>query len=246
MILAALAFICAYISITLGMGFGIIVTPVLLLVGFHPLEIVPAVLIAEFLSGSAAAAFHQKLKNVNFMFGSRACKIVTIMCACSIIGVVVAVFIATSIPRRNLEVSIATIIVCVGIITIVMRGKSLRFSWINIALFGIVGSFNKALSGGGYGPLVTGGQILSGVPGKEAVAVTSLTKAITCLVGILAYKIAAGTLDLSLALPLVLGSLLSVPFATLLVKRMSQEKIKFLVGFVTIVLGVLMLAKLFV
>jgi hypothetical protein len=29
------------------------------------------------------------------------------------------------------------------------------------------------MSGGGYGPVVTGGQLLSGVNGKNAIAITS-------------------------------------------------------------------------
>jgi hypothetical protein len=39
---------------------------------------------------------------------------------------------------------------------------------------GLLGSFNKGLSGGGYGPLLTIGQILSGVNAKSAVVVGDL------------------------------------------------------------------------
>jgi len=39
------------------------------------------------------------------------------------------------------------------------------------------------LSGGGYGPLVTSGQVIFGVPAKSAVAITSLAEGITCLAG---------------------------------------------------------------
>ena len=38
--------------------------------------------------------------------------------------------------------------------------------WLAAVTVAAVASFNKAVPGGGYGPLVTSGQILSGVQGK--------------------------------------------------------------------------------
>jgi len=43
------AFICEYVDSTLGMGYGTTLTPVLLLVGFAPMQIVPAILLSEFM-----------------------------------------------------------------------------------------------------------------------------------------------------------------------------------------------------
>ena len=91
------AFLCEYISLSLGMGYGIILVPILLFLGFKPLQIIPIVLISELLSGLIAALFHHKFENVDFRFGTRDSKIVTVMAACSIIGAVIAVPIAVNI-----------------------------------------------------------------------------------------------------------------------------------------------------
>ena len=56
-----------------------------------------------------------------------------------------------------------------------------------IIFSGTIASFNKGMSGGGYGPIVTVGQILSGVEGKSAVGITSLAEGLTCLVGVITY-----------------------------------------------------------
>jgi len=36
-------------------------------------------------------------------------------------------------------------------------GHSPSFSWKRLIAIGLISSFNKGISGGGYGPLVTGG-----------------------------------------------------------------------------------------
>ncbi len=48
------ALVCEYIDSALGMGYGTTLTPVLLLCGFDPLQIVPAVLLSEFSTGLVA------------------------------------------------------------------------------------------------------------------------------------------------------------------------------------------------
>lgn len=40
---------------------------------------------------------------------------------------------------------------------------------------------------GGYGVVVTGGQILSGVNGNNAVGITSLAEELTCIVGVIVF-----------------------------------------------------------
>ncbi len=47
-----------YVDSTLGMGYGTILTPLLLFLGFQPLQVVPAVLLTEAVTGIAAAVMH--------------------------------------------------------------------------------------------------------------------------------------------------------------------------------------------
>src|SRR6056297_350792 len=46
-----IAFAAEYTDSTLGMGYGTSLTPILLLLGFSPLEVVPAVLLSELVTG---------------------------------------------------------------------------------------------------------------------------------------------------------------------------------------------------
>ena len=66
------ALLCEYVDSSLGMGYGTTLTPLLLLAGFAPLDIVPAILLSEALTGAAAGLFHQRDGNVNFLRDARA------------------------------------------------------------------------------------------------------------------------------------------------------------------------------
>ena len=64
--LILLSFFCEFVDSTLGMGYGTTLTPVLMLCfGFEPLEIVPAVLLSELVSGLLGAFMHHLNGNVN-------------------------------------------------------------------------------------------------------------------------------------------------------------------------------------
>jgi hypothetical protein len=63
-LIAVLAFACEFMDSSLGMGYGTTLTPVLMIIGFDPLLIVPAVLISEFFTGVLSGIFHVLFKNI--------------------------------------------------------------------------------------------------------------------------------------------------------------------------------------
>ena len=49
-----------FVDSSLGMGYGTTLTPLLLLMGYEPVEIVPAVLLSECITGVLAGACHHE------------------------------------------------------------------------------------------------------------------------------------------------------------------------------------------
>ena len=238
------AMFCEYIDSSLGMGYGTTLTPLLLLAGFEPLQIVPCVLLSEFLSGISAGLMHHRDGNVDFLRDRQARGTAVLLSTLSVVGAVTAVIFALHLSKFWLTAIIAVIILSVGMATLATTRRRLRYRRGHIIAVGAVAAFNKGLSGGGYGPLVTAGQVVSGVPAKSAVAITSIAEAFTCIVGLLAYVLIRGGLDFALAVPLTAGALLSVPMATLTVRRLPETVMRCSVGVVTCLLGILTLAKL--
>ncbi|MBN2067645.1 MAG: sulfite exporter TauE/SafE family protein [Candidatus Diapherotrites archaeon] len=246
------------------MGYGTTLAPLLLLMGFNPLAVVPAILLSELITGALAAFMHHRAGNVQFDFSndkehymrkrlgrlgyipkSFDSKIAMVLAICSFLGAVVAVFVAISLPKFYLKLFIGLIVSAMGVIILSRYRAKPKFSWNKIVGLGVVAAFNKGLSGGGYGPLVTSGQILSGVKSKASVAITSLAESFTCLVGISVYFLLGTAVDWSIAPYLALGAVLSVPFSTFAVRRISLGKLTLVVGIATLLLGLYTLCSLF-
>jgi uncharacterized membrane protein YfcA len=244
LVIILLAFLCEFVDSTLGMGYGTALTPVLLLVGFEPLTIVPCVLLSELITGISAGLVHHKVGNVSFKRGSIHLKIALVLAVCSIIGATLAVFIAINIPKLWLNTYIGLMVLGMGILILLTFNKDFRFSWNKIIGLGSIAAFNKGMSGGGYGPVVTGGQILSGIKGNNAVGITSLAEGLTCVVGVIIFIASPETISWGLAPSLIIGALLSVPFSALVVKKMPTKTLKITIGLVTLVLGLITIIKL--
>jgi len=65
-IIVVCSFLFEYMDATLGMGYGTTLTPVFLLMGFDPIEIVPAILLSQLICGLLAGICHHCEGNVDF------------------------------------------------------------------------------------------------------------------------------------------------------------------------------------
>ena len=241
--LVPLALIAEYVDSTLGMGYGTSLTPVLLLLGYDPTQVVAAVLFSEFISGLLAAASHHKVGNVNFHLGSPHLRVAATLAALSAIGSSAAVVLSVHLPVKATKLYIGFLVSGMGLL-ILARGRSHRpFSWSRLVFIGTLAAFNKGISGGGYGPLVTAGQIISGVNSKNAIGITSFAEGITCAVGVVAYAILRPENAWQLTAPLALGAVLSVPLSALTVRRMPEHSFTYAVGTMILVLGLLTLTR---
>ncbi len=269
-LIIALAFFSEYTDSTLGMGYGTILTPILLLLGFAPLQVVPAVLVSELITGLFAGITHHIVGNVDFkpktINPKRICgaikklgicesfrrgipthlKVALLIALCSILGTVVAVLIAVNLPSFYLKLYIGILVSVIGLVILITRNKNYKFSWKKITGLSLIASFNKGMSGGGYGPVVTGGQLLSGVDGKNAIGITSLAEGFTCAVGVITYMLVTKEIiDWVLVPYLIIGAIFSVPLSALTIKKIKTKKLRVIIGVATLILGIVTLVKIF-
>ena len=133
------ALLCEYMDTSIGMGYGTTLTPVLLIMVFSPLEVVPAVLLGQLVGGLVGGFAHHRLKNISLDFRqdekvkrrlrglgylprSFDSKVIFILAACGIIGAVVGVFTAVNIPTVVLKTYIGVMVLGIGIV-ILIRGR---------------------------------------------------------------------------------------------------------------------------
>ncbi len=243
--LVTLCFACELMDSSVGMGFGTTLTPVLLLAGYDPHQLVPTILVSEFLSGFASFFFHAEAGNVTLGKQSPHIRVAGTLALFSVIGVVAGVELALNISKEMLTRLIGVVILAAGIAILAAGKRQFRFGHWKVALLGLVASFNKAVSGGGYGPLMTSGQILSGVDGKAAIGITSFAEGFTCLGGATVFLLLGQGIEMELLIPMVAGALLSVPFSAQIVRVAHEDLIRKIIATLTLLLGILTLGRTF-
>lgn len=235
--LFTLCFACELIDSGLGMGYGTVMTPTLILLGYEPVDIVPTVLLSELLSGFTASFFHHDIRNVDFRRGGRDLKPAALLSAGSVVGVSIGVMVALNLPQIALRQVIGCIILLSGFFVVVLARRVVAYRGWKMLVLSVVASFNKAVSGGGYGPLVTSGQVLTGVPGKSAVGITSFAEAFTCLLASTLFLIEGGHVNLTLFIPMCAGALCSVPFSVFAINKANEDHLKIIIGVLTMAIG---------
>jgi uncharacterized membrane protein YfcA len=243
LLLIILCFVCELMDSSLGMGYGTTLTPILLAIGYEPLQIVPTILVSEFLSGLSATIFHHRAGNVKFARKSLDTKVALVLALGSVFGVIIGVNLALQIPKYILTLTIGIIITLAGIFIWIYVNRSFTYKRWKMISIASVASFNKALSGGGYGPLLTAGQVLSGVPGKASVAITSFAESFTCLVGATLFLIKGQQITFELLIPVCTGALLSVPISANIVRNLNEVILKRSIAIITIGLGIFTIIK---
>ncbi len=241
-----IAFVLEFFDATLGMGYGTTLTPMLLLVGFAPLELIPAILLTNAVLGLIAAFFHHRFENVNFHLRSKDSKITLILTGFGIVGILIAILVAINLHEDILRAYLGFVVLIIGITVVAKHKKDHPFSWKKLIGLGSLAAFNKGMTGGGYGSVIVGGQILSGVEGKNAVGVASFAEGLICVFGTFAYISISRSINLnwSLILSLLIGGLISLPIAAYIVKKFHPRRLKLVIGIVNIILGSAILTNL--
>lgn len=264
-IILGLALICEFIDSGLGMGYGTILSPLLIILGFDPLLVVPSILITQAIGGLSASIFHHKYENVYFGLKSKNLKYiiqkikehgiiksfklgvsddlktVIIITSLGIIATIIAVLIAVNISKTILNIYIGILVLIMGLFLI--SGFIFKYSLNKMFIVGIISSFNKGMSGGGFGPVVTGGQMVLGKDHKGAIGCTTAAEFPICITGFLIYLLVKDISNWSLIYYLGIGALIGGITGPWLTKKINKKSLKIIISILMIILGTLILLK---
>ncbi len=238
-----LSFACEYVDSSIGMGYGTTLTPMLLLLGLNPAAVVPAVLVQELISGSVNVISHHKLGNVDLRPSGRALRMGALLGICGLIGGALAARVAVNLPADTVKLVTGIIVASMGVAVIGAGHLRLRFSWPRAGVLGLVAAINKGFMGGGYGPIVSSGQIVTGIAAREAVAITSFAEATTCAGALAGYLTAGTPIPWALAASLVAGGVVASVMGAATVRVMPERGLKWAIAGGCVVLGGLTLLK---
>jgi uncharacterized membrane protein YfcA len=253
----ALAFLFETVDSAAGMGFGTALTPLLLALGHDPLTVVPTLLIVQAITGLVTASAHHEFQNVQFSIrkglneATRLMLLIALSGVAAVIVSIVLVYLAFKLPASIIESYVAILVLVMGIVALVQRigpRGTPAFRPKRMIGFAVVAGINKGIGAGGYGPVVTLGQLYAGVYEKSAAAITSLAEAWVSVAGAITFFAitAAGIrLDLELLPSLLAGSLLAAIGSPYLVRILPNRIISYLIPGYAMIIAAFLLAKLY-
>lgn len=241
-----IAFLTAVIDIIFGMGFGLTLTPILLFLNYTPKEIVPALLLSSLAGNILSSFFNHRFKNADFTPGSRHFKIVIVIGGVGVIGSIAGVMINAGISNFILGLYIGALIIGTGVFLLLNKTLSVKFSWMKLGLLSLFGSFNKGISGSGFGPIITTGLLYMNTKEKAAVSIQSFSELFVSLVGFTTFLVSDTTMNWDLTRSLSIGVVASTPLAAFIVQKLSGETLRSAIAIITIILGAATLLRLFI
>ncbi len=254
-----------YIDASLGMGYGTLLTPLLLIFGFPPHAVIPSVVLSQAIGSICASLFHHRLQNVSFTWSSRHFRIVLLFGGFGIVATVLAALLSLSLPDRIVKTYVGLLVLLMGIL--VLRNRPFTFSWKKMIGLGVVSAFNKGFSGGGFGPVMTSGQVLSGQDHRGAVGTTVLTQVPIGIAAFITYVLGSAfasidtpvfqtslqtvmrqvmqqdVLRWEMVVAMVFGAVLIAPFGALTTSRIRRNRAHLALGSAILLLGLWTLAK---
>jgi uncharacterized membrane protein YfcA len=227
-----LAMVFEFMDAAAGMGFGTALTPVLLVMGYDPLQIVPVVLIQQTVAGLVGAFLHREFQNVEWRFRPlsetvRLCIIIASAGTVLVLLATIGIYAVMDLDPIWIKLYVSVLLLGMGVISLIQSRRERPYRPNLLIAFGAVAGFNKGVGGGGYGPVVTIGGLLAGVPVKSMLGVTALSEGVVCFVAVVAWVAMAATgtaVDYVLLPSIMLASMVSAVLAPYLT-RVFPEKI---------------------
>ncbi|MBD3314004.1 TSUP family transporter, partial [Candidatus Woesearchaeota archaeon] len=86
-LLFVVALLAQVVDIVLGMGFGTIMTPLLIEMGYSPMVVLPVVLLLQAIAGFMAGFMHHFYENINFL-NKKNLKVSSIFISMGVLGAI--------------------------------------------------------------------------------------------------------------------------------------------------------------
>ncbi|MBP2615597.1 TSUP family transporter [Chryseobacterium jejuense] len=240
-------FMAEIVAGSMGMGYGVICTTILLLLNVPPPVVSASIHSAESFTTAAGGFSHYKLGNVNK-------KMVWVLFPLAIVGSIIGALTLSHYGEHYAHI-VKPIIACY---TLYLGSNILRNAFkdksknriktkkrTNLRVLGLVGGFIDSFAGGGWGPLVTGTLIKEGRIPRYVVGSSTVAKFLLTLTSAITFIFTIGIHHWNIVLGLLLGGVFTAPFSAMLTSKLPTKKMFVVVGIVVILMSLVTIFKSF-
>jgi len=145
---------------------------------------------------------------------------------------ITAIYALFKVAKVWIKLYVAMLLLVMGLISLYQGRKERPYKPRKMFLFAALAGFNKGVGGGGYGPVVTIGGLIAGVPVKSMLAVTAISEGTVSTFAILVWLalLTSGvTLDYVLLPSLMIATIFSAVAAPYMIRVFPEKLWKFVV-----------------
>ncbi len=241
-VLAVIGLLAQFIDGSLGMGYGVTSTSVLISIGFLPSVASASVHTAEIFTTLISGISHIRIGNFRkdiffplVIFG--------------MIGGITGATILSSLPGKTIKPYIAVILLILGLVILlrfwfrkktILNGEDSPVSKKKLALLGFIAALVDAIGGGGWGPIATPTLILSNkttpriVVGTVNAAEFFITLSISLT---FIFTLGLENFMWKAVLALIIGGVISAPIAAYTCKKIPTRLLGILIGLLLMALN---------
>ncbi|TMI88465.1 MAG: sulfite exporter TauE/SafE family protein [Bacteroidetes bacterium] len=235
-----LAGFCAeLVAGSMGMGYGVICTTILLILNVPPPVISASIHSAESFTSAAGSLSHWQLGNINK-------KLVKALAIPAVIGAVIGAISLTYVGENYAKLTKPVI----ALYTMYLGFRILRNAYknkngngvkkkTNIPILGLIGGFIDSFGGGGWGPLVTGTFIKNGHTPRYVIGSSTMAKFILTVASAITFIFTVGIHHWNIVAGLLIGGIITAPFSAMLTAKLPMRKMFIAVGIVVIIMSLI-------
>jgi hypothetical protein len=227
-------FMAEIVAGSMGMGYGVICTTILLILNVPPPVISASIHSAESFTSAAGSISHWQLGNINK-------KLVKSLAIPAIIGAIIGALLLTYVGERYAKITkpfiaVYTMYLGIRILQNAFKTKETgeKKKVINITALGLIGGFIDSFGGGGWGPLVTGTFIKNGHTPRYVIGSSTLAKCILTVASAVTFIFTIGIHHWNIVAGLLIGGIVTAPFSAMLTSKLPTKKMFIAVGVVVI------------
>ncbi|MEP7108687.1 MAG: sulfite exporter TauE/SafE family protein [Ferruginibacter sp.] len=222
---------------SMGMGYGVICTSLLLILNVPPAIVSASIHSAEAFTSAAGTVSHWQLGNINM-------KLAKALAIPAIIGAVAGALLLTYVGENYAKITkpfiaMYTIYLGIRILQNAFKKKNIKQQKTpgNITALGLIGGFIDSFGGGGWGPLVTGTFIKNGHTPRFVIGSSTFAKCILTIASAITFIFTIGIQHWNIVAGLLIGGIVTAPFSAMLTSRLPTKKMFIAVGTVVIFCG---------
>lgn len=237
-------FLAQIVAGSMGMGYGVVCTTVLLTLGISPPAISSSIHTAETFTSGLTAYSHHRYGNVNK-------KLAKSLVIPGIAGAIIGSLLLARFGHdyaKYITPLLAGYTLLLGIRILMnafKKKKTTRKGNPNIPVLATIGGFIDAFGGGGWGPLMTGTIVKSGRTPRFAIGSVCVGKFFVTLASAITFFAAMGISHWPIIAGLFLGGIVAAPFSARLASKLPPKTMFICVGILVVLCSLKILTKVF-